>query len=157
MPSGYVIADEPRPSPLRQASVNPMWPLLGLMLGGPWLAWPWFLLNGLAIGSATRRREGVLVALALFGSLGLAVGITALFGAKVLGGTSLKFALLGLLLWKLAMAYLLYTVQARSFAIYEYYSGAVWNGGLIVAIAASALRPRVLALLGGGLWTLVLG
>jgi len=42
---GYRIADEPRPGALSQLAVNPLWPLLAVMLGGTWIAWPWFALN----------------------------------------------------------------------------------------------------------------
>jgi hypothetical protein len=127
------------------------------MLGGAWLAWPWFLLNGFAIGSATRRREAGLVLLALFGSVGLGLGLVALLDARLLHGTALKLALLAVVLCKLAIAYFLYTIQARSFALYEYYSGGVWNGAPLVVVVGAVLRSRVMALLGSGFWVLVLG
>ena len=57
MRGGYAIADEPEASRLAHLTVRPSMPLLALMLGGAWIAWPWFALNAYAMGSPTRRRE----------------------------------------------------------------------------------------------------
>ena len=51
----YRIGDEPRPGALARVAVDPMWPLLAVMLGGVWLSWPWFVLNGVVVGSPTRQ------------------------------------------------------------------------------------------------------
>ena len=80
MTATYRIADEPTPGRLAGLVVNPFWPLLGAMLGGFWLALPWFALNAAALGSATRRREwaylagGMAVSAALGGALLYAAG-----------------------------------------------------------------------------------
>jgi len=57
----YRIIDEPRPGPLAQIAVNPVWPFLSVMMAGGWLAWPWFALNAFAIGSARKRAEALTV------------------------------------------------------------------------------------------------
>ena len=53
----YRIEDEPQPGAMAQVAVDPLWPLLGLMFVGAWFSWPWFVVNGFAVGSPTRWRE----------------------------------------------------------------------------------------------------
>ena len=55
MSRAYHIADEPAASPLSKYAVSPLWPMLAVMFGGAWLAWPWFAVNAFAIGSASRK------------------------------------------------------------------------------------------------------
>jgi hypothetical protein len=130
----YEIIDEPLPGRLAGIIVNPFYVLLGQMLGGSWLAWPWFLLNSHALGSATRKRETKLLALAVAGSVVLAfmVAATARHNAHVLALFS--YALLGLRAFKLVMAYLLFVEQRKSFQIYEAFGGAVRNAAAVVAV-----------------------
>jgi hypothetical protein len=149
--ASYHIADEPRPGRLQAVAVNPFWPLLGLMLGGAWLAWPWFVLNSFAVGSPTRRRELALVAAALVGSLVLAAGLVVLANAQILQGTALKLAVVSLQLLKLGVAYLLYAAQARGFGLYEYYGGAVQNGA-VGAVAGLLLDPYVTRAMSPWIW-----
>ena len=47
----YTIPDEPRPSPWNHLVVRPNAPLLASMLCGAWLAWPWFVVNAIAMGA----------------------------------------------------------------------------------------------------------
>jgi hypothetical protein len=60
----YRILDEPTLSPLASFAVNPMWIVLATILLQP-LAWAWFLFNSFALGSPTRRREVLSVAIGL--------------------------------------------------------------------------------------------
>lgn len=152
----YHLPDEPQPGRIAHLAVNPLWPLLGSMLGGPWLGWPWFVVNGLAVGSPTRGRERALVLLGLVGAGVLLFVVFGLTAAGLLEGMSLRFALLAVTLWKLAIAYLVYTMQARPFALYEHYGGRLRNGAL-VAFAGVFLDGPVRTVLGGGFWALVLG
>ncbi len=52
--------------------------------------------------------------------------------------TALPYLLLIVVVWKLAVSYVLYMLQASSFGIYEYYDGKVQNGwfGLILTYIA---------------------
>src|SRR4051795_9855112 len=99
----YEIIDEPLPGRLAGIIVNPFYVLLAQMLGGAWLAWPWFLLNSRALGSSTRTRETKLLALAVGASVFLAFAVAATAPAahelKPFG-----YALLGLRAFKLVMA-----------------------------------------------------
>ena len=71
----YTLADEPQPSGLQHLVVNPLWPLFGFMFGGAWLAFPWYVFNGFAMGSPTRKREAavagatLMLAFSVFGML----------------------------------------------------------------------------------------
>lgn len=151
----YRIEDEPQPGRLAQAAVNPVWPLLAVMFGGAALSWPWFALNGFAVGSPHRRRELAWAAGGFAGNVAIVVGIVFLANAGILAGLGVRYALVGLTVWKLAVSYWLYTVQSRSFGLYRHYGGPVRNGALVI-FAAFFLRPRLLAGL-PSFWIAVLG
>jgi hypothetical protein len=137
----YQIIDEPSPGPLAEAIVNPFWPLLGLMLGGAWIAWPWFLLNGHALGSATQEREHKLLGAALAGSVVLAVVVAAL-APSAHEFKLWRYALLGLSAFKLTMGYLVYIEQRKSFQIHETFGGKSRNAA-VVLVAACFLRQAL--------------
>jgi hypothetical protein len=155
--SSYVIADEPRPGPLGNYVVRPSAPLLAMMLGGAWLAWPWFIVNAIALGSPTRRREIAMVAIALAGTALLAVVALALVDAGIIH-TETQARLAGLVIrtWKLGMACAVYTVQARTFHVFEYYGGAV-RSPRVVLIAGLFLRGAVVGLVDSTLWRIIVG
>lgn len=146
--SGYRLADEPRPSGLSHMAVNPFWPFLGVMLGGAWLSWPWFVVNGFAVGSPTRKKE-----------LGIAIGgfaLTALLVVTIIGlaGTGrisqrgVPYALLSLTVLKLGVTYWLHTLQTTTFEVYEYYGGTVRQGFLVILASYAVMQsagPRLLA------------
>ena len=143
----YVIPDEPRPGALGHLVVRPSAPLLASMLAGAWLAWPWFVLNAIALGSPTRRKEVGLVALAAAGTVALVVLTWLLIELGVIDSrTTASLAVLAISTWKLAMAYWVCIVQSRTFHVYEYYGGAVRSAGAVLA-AGFWLRPVVLGLL----------
>ncbi|MBK6687938.1 MAG: hypothetical protein IPG45_25920 [Deltaproteobacteria bacterium] len=143
----YRIIDEPQPSKLSHLAVNPFWILLGGMLGGFWLAGPWFVLNSIAIGSATRRKElewlfyGVL---ALLAGLVLVNHLAWRVDEQGWDLRVVRFGVLAVQLTKLAIYYLLHNQQSRSFQLYEYFGGLVRNGAL-VAIGATFVKGYVLA------------
>ena len=151
----YEIADEPVETDLRQYIVDPNAPLLAAMLCGAWLALPWFVWNAYALGSPTRRKELALCVATL--------GVTALAGYIVLAlwdreviasRTALQLALLGIVTWKLAMAYVISLVQARTFHVYAAYGGAVRPATYVLA-AGYALSGFVVGLSDSPLWKIV--
>lgn len=144
----YRVLDEPNPGGFSHLAVNPLWPLLAVMLGGVWLSWPWFVLNGFAVGSPTRSRELGLALGGLVGTAGLLVLLGWLRYQDLLGDVGFSYAVVGLVVWKLLVSYWLYVLQARTFGLYEYFGGTVRNGALVVVLALF-LRPRVLAGLPG--------
>jgi hypothetical protein len=158
MESTYRILDEPRASGLAQLVVNPLWPLLSLMLAGSWLALPWFALNAFALGSATRVRETLLVlswAPLLFALL---YGLGALRLYAGVPQAAMPYLVILITVAKLALGYVLMTLQQRSFALYEYFGGRVRNGAIVVMAGTMLGRDAVLGRLGEpSFWTLLAG
>lgn len=150
MTRGYVLVDEPIRSGPSAAATSPIWPLLAVMLSGGWLAWPWFALNGYAIGSPTRHKE---LALSVTGAL---VGGLLLMGAWGALGDELstrgaRYLLLVLNAWQLAVGYVLYTWQSRTFPLFEAFGGEARNG-MVVLIVGFLLRPRIIDLCGDSMF-----
>lgn len=126
--SAYQIADEPAASPLSRFAVNPVFPLLAVMLGGVWAAWPWFAFNGIAVGSPTRKAELAWLAGGLVALTVQVIAIIAADGAGWLAESMLPYALLAVTVVKIAVVYVVYVLQARTIEIYEHYGGVLYNG-----------------------------
>jgi len=153
----YQIADQPVDSTLRDYVVRPTLPLLATMMCGAWLAWPWFAFNAIAIGSPTRRREVALCAAAFAATLGLALVVLVLFRAGVIpNGLPLRFALLAITAFKLAISYYLVKIQERTFHVYTYYGGPVRDARRLLSVGWIA-RGLVLGLIDHPLWVIVIG
>ena len=123
----YEIADEPTPAAGWENLVfQPTAPLLGIMWCGAWLAWPWFIVNAIAMGSPTARREIKLCLIGLGGTLALALFVFGLVDAGIIESrVALQIALLSVVAFKLGVAYAVSTIQQRTFHVYTYYGGAV--------------------------------
>lgn len=150
----YRIEDEPRPGALGHLVVHPVWPLFAVMFGGAVLSWPWFVLNGVAVGSPTRRTEVLWAAGGFAGSFAIALGLFSLAAAEVLSGLGLRYALVGVTVWKLLVSYWIFTVQGRSFHLHEHFGGQV-KSGMIVVVAGYFLLRKLFAAL-PAFWILVL-
>ncbi len=142
----YRIADEPRPGSLAHLAVNPVWPLFAVMFGGAGFSWTWFVVNGAALGSPTRRREIGWAIGGLIGGLAMILGIFYLFERELLGELALRYSLIGLTVWKLAVSYWLFMLQSRSFHLYEHFGGTVRNGALVVFLGYFLTRQLYQAL-----------
>ncbi|MET1078410.1 MAG: hypothetical protein ABWY06_10375 [Pseudomonas sp.] len=155
--SVYRLRDEPQPGVLAKLAVEPLWPLLALMLAGAWLGFPWLALNAVAVGSPTKKREFLLVTTAVLGSLALGLGL--LHGLKagyIPSENVLPYALLVLVVWKLSLGYALFSLQSETIELYRYYGGVLSRFGLpVMLVGAFVLRPVVLGLLSSPLWYLV--
>lgn len=149
MSATYRILDEPRPGAMGHLVVNPVFPLLGLMMGGAWLGIPWFIFNSFAMGSSTRRKETVLAVLLVPGTLLLFILLASLVNLGWLTPTSGPYAGVGITVWKLAVGYALFNLQQRNFALHEYYGGVVRNGALVL-VASIFIGPRIIMTLTGG-------
>lgn len=141
--SAYQIADEPAPSPLARFAVNPLFPLLAVMLGGVWAAWPWFAFNAIAVGSPTRRAELAWLAGGFAALLVLVFFIAAAVGAGWIDESMVPYTLVGITVAKLAIVYAVYVLQARTIELYEYYGGVLKNG-LWVLLACLFVGDRAL-------------
>lgn len=149
----YRLPDEPLPSGLARFAVDPMWPLLALMLAGSGIGLAWFAFNSVALGSPTRAREWLYAALALAGSalLLLLLGLAA--SQSWLDPRQLRYAALSLLALKITLAYMIYMLQLRPHELWTYHGGESANGlpalvllGLLARpLLASASLPPLLA------------
>ena len=155
--SGYAIVDEPRPGALQQWVVNPLWPFFALMFAGAWLALPWFAFNALALGSATRRREWLVVLLTTPLKLGLFFFLLMLHRKLGLPDGAMRYHMTVVTALSLGLGYWLFNLQQPSFALYQYFDGPVRNGVFLV-LGGALVHEQVMKLLGGGwLWLLVAG
>lgn len=154
--ASYRLPDEPRPGALGQIVVHPMWPLLAVMFGGVWLSWPWFVINGWALGSPTRVREALTALAGLVGSCVLLAALLLFAAAAEIPQAAIKYLFVVLIIWKLGVSYILAELQGRSFAVYAHYGGVARNGLLVALVGGLVLRPWVATALGSGLVQLVL-
>lgn len=158
MNNHYHIEDEPHPGMLAQFATNPLWPLLGVMLGGVWLGWSWFVFNSFAVGSPTRWRESVWIVGGLLVS-GVLISLSAYLADThiIEGQAQIHYALLVLTVWKLAVSYAVFTLQSRTIELYEYYGGVLRNGIWVVALAMLFGRAAVIGALPDYFLKLLLG
>jgi hypothetical protein len=151
----YTIPDEPRETSLGHLVVRPSMPLLASMLAGDWLALPWFAFNAHAMGSPTKRKEIALCAVTAIGTTVLASILLYLVRHEILvHPTLIRLALLAIVTWKLTLAYVICTVQSRTFGVYEYYGGTI-RSGMYVLGAGFVLRPYVMGLSDDPLWWII--
>jgi hypothetical protein len=142
-PGGYRILDEPAPGGLERVVVNPIWPLLGSMFAGAWLAYPWFVLNSFALGG---KRRLVDLGIALGGLLltaSILFAISSLVQGQVVKESQLPYLQLLPVGVRLVIFYLLFMRQEQSFALYTYFGGKPRNA-LLVVLGASFLKGRLL-------------
>jgi hypothetical protein len=151
--NGYRILDEPTPGALAGYVVNPIFPMLALMLAGTWLAAPWFAFNALALGSPTARREIGLATAMLAAAAALAFGLLAAYSHGLIGDRSIAYWALILVVWKLGFGYWLFMLQLRTFHLYEHFHGRVRNGFLLLVVGLVA-RGHVQDLIQHPLWIL---
>lgn len=157
MKEGYRIVDEPIATGLQQYTVNPVWPLLSLMLAGTWLALPWFLINSHAMGSATRGKELRWILAAPAVSLVLLYALAHLHGHDIIPPTAIPYGLVVVVMWKLAAGYMVFMHQNRSFALHQYFGGQVRNGLMVLLVGSFLLHDRVLGLYQSLLWIALVG
>lgn len=128
MASAYRLPDEPSPSGLSRFTVDPMWPLLALILAGNAYGLAWFVFNGVALGTPQRGREWLYVAAGLLGPF----MVVFLLGVASINGwltpPQLQYAALGIIATKLVAGYAIYMSQARGFEIWQHYGGDPANG-----------------------------
>ncbi len=136
MPARYRLPDEPMPGALSRHAVDPMWPLLALMLAGNAFGLAWFAFNSVALGSPARAREGLYIAASVLGSALLLMLLAIASGNGWLDESALRYAGLSLIALKLVCGYSLYISQQRSCELWEYFGGKPANGLPLVIISA---------------------
>lgn len=158
LPRPYRLADEPTLGRWKSIAVDPTWPLVGLMLAGAWLGWPWFLVNARALGSPTRRRELAWVLAGLAGSLVLGVILLELIARGILRGpVALQLGLLAIATWKLVAAAAVHALQGRTLPRFVGEGGEAQSGLGVLLVAVFVGRAVVLSLIDDPLWGLLVG
>ena len=153
---GYQIADEPTPSDaLGNFVFEPRGPLLATMMCGAWLAWPWFAINAIAMGSPTKKRELAMCGAALAGTIVLAFVVRGLVDTGVIESAFvLQLALLGISAWKVGMAYAISNVQQRAFDVYVFYGGRIQRT-MLVLMLGQYLRGVVIGVSDDPIWRII--
>lgn len=153
MSARYRLPDEPMPGGLSRYAVDPMWPLLALMLAGNGFGLMWFAFNGTALGSPSRAREWLYIGTSVLGSAMLIFLLAMSSTNGWLEGSALRYAGLSLIALKLVCGYSLYLSQQRSCELWEHFGGKPANGLPVVILLAlfgrkllgSASLPPLLA------------
>ena len=151
----YRVIDEPRPGALAHLCVNPYWVMLTLMLGGAWIGWPWFVLNALALGSATKTREIAVAATSFTLNCGLVFGVFYAVNAGSLTVAHARYVLIAVPTLKLGLAYFVFRMQERSYELFTYFGGEERRGAFVL-IAGMVGKGAILGWT-NTFWTLVLG
>ncbi len=152
----YTIIDEPKPGKWANLVVSPLWPMIGLMLGGGWLGFSWFFFNAKAIGCPEQGKTARLVLVGFGGALALAFGIAYLSGREIVTADNIRYALLAIIVWKLWIGYQLFILQNRSFHLFEYFGGKAKNGLPPLLVGMLIGRKLVLGLVDSFLWVMVM-
>jgi len=140
MSVSYKICDEPTPGLLSKFAVNPLWPLLGIVTGGIWLSWPWFVFNALALGCPNLRKTIVWVCVGLLGATSIVAVLLYLDRIEVITNKiQVQYGLLVLDIFRVAVTYRLLVLQSQTIELYEYFGGELRNG-LPVLLAAFAIK-----------------
>jgi len=139
----YRIVDEPLPGPRNRLVVNPTWPLFAMMLGGAWLAWPWFVFNAWAMSSPRLGRTVAWVAGGVAGAAVMSAAAWALVDRGALPRGAVPYAVIVLVVWKLLISYALTLDQERGFELYRYFGGKVANGVWVVLVGSFYLAQQL--------------
>ncbi|XOV77530.1 MAG: hypothetical protein ACFHVJ_11265 [Aestuariibacter sp.] len=120
--STYQIIDEPQGSRLSKATVDPMWPLFGFMLGGALFSWLWSVINSVALNSPCRNRELVVVSMAFSVFIAMYMSLGLLIANGSLEGINIQYIKMAIVSIELIFCYKLFLMQRNSFDVYEYFN-----------------------------------
>lgn len=160
MVSDYRIIDEPRRRRFQLDPVNPRWIVAATVFCGPWLAWPWAVLNGHALGRPIFRREVPLVIGGFAGAVILGLGVIWLSITYIAPPWSRGYLLIAVAMWKVGVGLVLNVVQLEAFEIYRYCGGAVRRDRLlaiVVKLIIGILVGFVIYLGAGPVWDVLFG
>ncbi len=139
----YRIPDEPRPTGMSHLAVDPLWPLLALMLAGNGIGLLWFAVNSRALGSPTAMKEALYIAASLIGCIALVAALSWCRQQALLSDEGLAYAALSLAVLKLSVGYALYISQSRCAELVQHYGGILRNGAVVAILAMVILRPAL--------------
>jgi hypothetical protein len=157
----YRIQDEPigggRSGP---PALDPFWLLLALMFGGAGIGATAFAVNAWLLRGPTWGREvGVAIAI-LIGAPVILFGLAMLRGGGMLPGSSLQYAMLLFIAWKLGLAYWIFFLQQTSHALYQYFGGAGNRGqvasmGAVLVMAGGYFKPAIVNAFDSPFWQIM--
>jgi hypothetical protein len=148
----YRIQDEPLAAHRRGPVVDPFWALLAVMLAGAAFGALLFGVNAFTLRGPTWKRELQLLIAMLAGAGILAFLLVQAEANGNLPPGTLKYALLLVVAWKLAMTYWIYYLQQTGFALFEYFGGKALNGLPIVLIGGFLLRKLIVNAVDHPVW-----
>lgn len=140
----YRILDEPTPSTLARFAVDPLWPLLAMAMTGTLIGGSWFVFNAFAIGSATRKREAIVLALTFVGMAVTFMSLDALESTQGVDFTgAVPYIVIGLHVLRIIPAYFVHAWQSRSYVLFEYLGGTPRRGlWLLIALNYFFIKVR---------------
>lgn len=151
----YAIADEPHDTAWKQLVVSPIGPMLAEIVCGSWLSLPWFVVNALALGSPTKRKEIALCVLQLIVTIGLgSLLIWADDHDLIESRTLLQLSVLSIITWKVGIAYTITRIQSRTYEVFELDGGPARSTTFVLAAGILA-RPFVQGLSDDPLWEII--
>jgi hypothetical protein len=151
----YRIQDEPIGDRRGLPALDPFWPLLAMMFGGAWIGTAAFAYNAWVLRGPTWVREIALAVATLIGAPVLLFGLGILRSSDLLPGSSLQYAFLLIVAWKLGLAYWMFFLQQNSHALYEYFGGyhdRAAQLGVLLVFAGGFLKPHVVDALASPFW-----
>lgn len=141
----YQIIDEPRGSRLSNATVNPIWPFLALIVGGALSSWLWFVINSIALNSPSRNKELLVVSIAfcVFIAMYLGLGLGKVNG--LYEGLTKQYIDTAIYSIEIIFCFTLFLMQQGSFHVYEYFNGKVASPviGLLLALVVGRILEIV--------------
>jgi hypothetical protein len=156
----YRIQDEPVGGRSRIPALDPFWPFIAMMFGGAWLGAAAFSVNAWILRGPTWGREIGLAIAILIGAPVIFAGLLALGVAGVLPDAAFKYAGLLIVAWKLALAYWIFFRQQSSYALYEYFGGAVNQAqalpiGMLLVFVGGYLKSAVMTVFDSPYWRIM--
>ena len=155
MSIAYRIQDEPIGDRRGLPAFDPFWPLLAMMFGGAWIGTAAFAYNAWVLRGPTWTREIGLAVATLVGAPVILFGLAILRSSDMLPGSSLSYAMLLIVAWKLGLAYWMLFLQQNSHALYEYfggYHGRAMQLGVLIVFAGGFLKGHVVDAFASPFW-----
>ncbi len=160
MTVAYRIQDEPIGGRSGPPALDPFWLLLAMMFGGAGLGASAFTVNAWLLRGPTWTREvGIAIAI-LAGAPAILLGLLVLRTNGLLPGSSLQYAMLLIVAWKLGLAYWIFFLQQTSHALYQYFGGTenprrTASFGALLVMAGGYFKPQIVNAFDSPFWQIM--
>ncbi|ACA88890.1 hypothetical protein [Shewanella woodyi] len=151
--ASYQIIDEPRAGRLSNYTVNPMWPLLSAMLGGPVFSWLWYLFNSFALNGPNRLKEILTIFVAFAAFIGVYQFGASFWNSGYFVDANVRYFYLFGITVQFVFSYILLVLQSDSFELYEHFNGHVASpviGFVLAFVIGKPLQLFLVNLVWGG-------